>query len=205
MVANVENRKFARTTQKSPTFVGRLDSGNAHTARMVNYSKDGMYLETDSVIAPEREIFIGFENLPPGFSADAPKGYRARVIWQKKLKDSIFNYGYGVTLVSDYKIPKSQSKSSQRKQDRRKHPRRPYRRTVFFTSQNEYYEGIIRNISRNGAFIEIKNNFSDGQLLKLVIPGTKIDKGVMLKSSIVHAEGDGIGVQFLELKKQRHT
>jgi hypothetical protein len=163
-----------------------------------------MYLETDSVIAPTQEIFFVFENLPPGFSADAPKGYHAKVIWQKKLKGSIFNYGYGVKIVSGYKIPKPQTRDIQRKQNRRKHPRRSYQRPVFFTAQNQYYEGIIKNISRNGAFIEIKSNFSEGQSIRLVIPGTQIDKGVMLKSAIVRKDQGGIGVQFLELKKQRH-
>ena len=85
VVLYVENRKFVRTTQKSPVFVGQINSGDSHTARMVNYSKNGMYFETDIVIPPAQEIFIGFGNLPPGFSADTPKGYRAKVIWQKKL------------------------------------------------------------------------------------------------------------------------
>jgi hypothetical protein len=203
VVLYAENRKSARTTQKSPVFVGNLDSGDSYTARMVNYSSNGMYLETDRVIPLEQEIFIGIENLPPGFSADAPKGYRVKVIWQKKLKDSIFNYGYGVHIVSAYNIPKSSTKGIQRGQDRRKYPRRSYQRPVFFTAQNQYFEGIIKNISRNGAFIEIKSNFSEGQSIRLVIPGTKIDKGVMLKSTIVHKDQAGIGVQFLELKKQR--
>ena len=203
MALYVENRKSARTTQKSPVFVGNLDSGDSYTARMVNYSSNGMYLETDRVVPLEQEIFIGIENLPPGFSADAPKGYRVKVIWQKKLKDSIFNYGYGVHIVSAHDIPKSPTIGIQKKQDRRKHPRRSYQRPVFFTAQTQYYEGIIKNISRNGAFIEINHNFSEGQSIRLVIPGTKIDKGVMLKSAIVRKDQDGIGVQFLELKKQR--
>ena len=204
MVLYVENRKFARTTQKSPAFVGKINSRNLHTARMVNYSTNGMYLETDILIPPTQELFIGFENLPPGFSADAPKGYRAKVVWQKKLKERIFKYGYGLIVVSAYKIPKTLTGGIQRRQDRRKHPRRSYERPVFFTSQNQYYEGIIKNISRNGAFIETNNKFSEGQSIRLVIPGTKIDKGVMLKSAIVREDQDGIGVQFLELKKQRH-
>jgi hypothetical protein len=204
MAVSIENRKFARTTQKSPVIVGSLDSGDSYTARMVNYSSNGMYLETDSVIPLEQEIFIGVGNLPPGSSTQAPKGYRVKVIWQKKLKDSIFNYGYGVHIVSDYKIQKSQTTSIQKKQDRRKHPRKSYRKPVFFTSQNQYYEGTIKNISRNGAFIEINRDFPEGQSIRLVIPGTKIDKGVMLKSAIVRKDKDGIGVQFLELKKQRH-
>jgi len=203
VVVYAENRKFARATLKSPVIVSKLNSRNLHTARMVNYSSNGMYLETDRLIPPEQEIFIGFENLPSGFSTDAPKGYRAKVIWQKKLKESIFDYGYGVNIISAYKIPKSQTRGVRRKQDRRKHPRRPYQKPVFFTGQNKYFEGIIKNISQNGAFIEINNNFSEGQSIRLVIPGTKIDKGMMLKSSIVRKDKDGIGVKFLELKKQR--
>ena len=203
MIVHAENRKFARITQKSPVFIGKLNSSNPYPARMVNYSSNGMYLETDRLIPPEQEIFIGFENLPSGFSGNAPKAYRAKVIWQKKLKESIFNYGYGVNIISAYKIPKSQSRSVHRIDDRRTHPRRYYQKSVLFTGQNKYFEGIIKNISRNGAFIEINDNFSEGQSIRLVIPGTKIDKGVMLRGSIVRNDKNGIGVKFLELKKQR--
>jgi hypothetical protein len=50
-------------------------------------------------------------------------------------------------------------------------------------------------------FIETKENFAEGQTLRLVIPGTKIDKGIMLKGEIKHLNRKGIGVQFKRILK----
>ncbi len=201
MVLYVEKRKYARSALKSPAFVGDVNSGDSDTARLVNYSRDGMYIETDRVMHPSQEIFIGFENLPSGFSSDASRGYCAKVIWQKALKESIFNYGYGVTIVSAYKIPKSKAGDVQTKQERRKHPRKPYNKPAFFTSQTRYYRGLISNISRGGMFIDIKDNFTVGQIIRLVIPETKIDNGVMLKGVVVHRRQQGIGIKFKKIIK----
>jgi hypothetical protein len=51
-------------------------------------------------------------------------------------------------------------------------------------------------------FIETKENFAEGQSLRLVIPGTKIDNGTMLKGEIKHSNHKGIGVQFKRILKQ---
>jgi Tfp pilus assembly protein PilZ len=47
--------------------------------------------------------------------------------------------------------------------------------------------------------IETKDKFSIGQTLWLVIPGTKIDKGVMLKGEVIHFKPNGVGVKFKAL------
>jgi hypothetical protein len=51
-------------------------------------------------------------------------------------------------------------------------------------------------------FIETKANFNEGQTVRLVIPGTKIDNGTMLKGEIKHLNRKGIGVQFKRILKQ---
>jgi hypothetical protein len=51
-------------------------------------------------------------------------------------------------------------------------------------------------------FIETRDNFNEGQTLRLVIPGTKIDNGTMLKGEIKHLNRKGIGVQFKRILKQ---
>ena len=85
----------------------------------------------------------------------------------------------------------------------RRHPRRSYPKTVFFTSQSQYYEGLANNISKGGIFIETKDKFSVGQIIKLVIPGTKIDKGVMLKGEVVRFDQAGVGVKFKSILKSK--
>ena len=67
---------------------------------------------------------------------------------------------------------------------------------MLFTSQNQYYEGLSNNISNRGIYIETNDKLSVGQIIKLVIPGTKIDKGVMLKGEVIHVKPKGVGVKF---------
>ncbi len=86
-------------------------------------------------------------------------------------------------------------------EDLRRYPRKHLSSSVFFTSQNGYFEGLIDNISKNGIFIETQDDFTVGQMVRLVIPGTKIDNGTMLKGVIRHRNKKGIGIQFKKLLK----
>lgn len=52
-------------------------------------------------------------------------------------------------------------------------------------------------------FIETRDIFNEGQSLRLVIPGTKIDNGTMLKGEIKHLSRKGIGVQFKRILKSK--
>jgi hypothetical protein len=85
--------------------------------------------------------------------------------------------------------------------DLRKYARKPFRRATIFTCQNRYYAGLTQNISRGGVFIETRNRFAEGQIIKLVFSHTKIEKGVMLKGQVVHLNRRGFGLKFLSLVK----
>ena len=45
------------------------------------------------------------------------------------------------------------------------------------------------------------HSFSVGQAIRLVIPGTRIDNGVMLKAEIIRFNATGVGVKFSGLIK----
>ena len=83
----------------------------------------------------------------------------------------------------------------------RKFTRRPFRRATIFACQNRYYAGLTQNISKGGVFIETRNRFAEGQVIKLVFSHTKIEKGVMLKGQVIHLNRRGFGLKFLSLVK----
>jgi hypothetical protein len=85
--------------------------------------------------------------------------------------------------------------------DLRRYTRKPFRRTTIFASQDRYYTGLTKNISKGGIFIETRNRFAEGQIITLVISRTKIEKGVMLKGEVVHLRHAGFGLKFLSLLK----
>ena len=58
---NLENRKNARSDEFRPISVKDLKAGISHKATMLNYSKNGMYFEADSILQPGTEIYLGIE------------------------------------------------------------------------------------------------------------------------------------------------
>jgi Tfp pilus assembly protein PilZ len=180
------------------------EAAATYRARLMNYSKNGLFLETNASVEPGTEVYIGIENSPYRASTyEAPDGYVAKIMWQRDLEDTFFTNAYGVKLISTYNLQNTPTKRLQADQEVRKHPRRPYRKPVYFTSQNQYYKGAIKNLSRGGAFIETNGNLAVGQIIKLVIPGTKIDKGIMLKSEIIHSISNGVGIKFKSIVRPK--
>lgn len=181
--------------------------GIFYNARLCNFSKSGLYFESDQVLYPGEKIYIGISSQPPSGN-DTNNYSRVEVRWRKELQDSSFQYGYGAKFIDSSsallkKIDTANSKKQTRQyddlkndRDPREHQRKPYRKVVFFTSRNIKYKGFIKNISRGGAFIITKKKFVLGQMIKLVLPGTKIRSEVRLKGWVIRVNQNGIGVRF---------
>jgi Tfp pilus assembly protein PilZ len=204
MIEYAEKRSDLRRDHKSPVMIEDPEAGVTYRARMINFSNKGLFIETNGDFKPETKVYIGIENSPYRHSTyESPDGYVAKIIWQQDIKDTFFTNGYGVNLISKYELLNTKPRKVQTDQEMRKHPRKPYHKPVYFTSQNQYYKGSIDNMSRGGAFIEAKGNFAVGQTIKLVIPGTKIDNGTMLKGEIIHSLSNGVGIKFKSILRPK--
>lgn len=205
MARDSERRSDIRTSYKSPARV-EDSKGIIYKARIVNYSDDGLYIETDWPLQAGTEIYIEMEKSPYAASTfDFLERRQSVILWKTVLKDSFYTYGYGIKYIRDSedKTPQiSVLNETEKAAEMRRFPRKHFSNSVYFTSQNDYFEGVIHNISKNGMFIETKANFNEGQTVRLVIPGTKIDNGTMLKGEIKHLNHKGIGVQFKRILKQ---
>jgi Tfp pilus assembly protein PilZ len=202
MVRHFEKRNEKRTNYKSPVIVENCEVGFIYNGRMINYSKKGLYFETDMELQPGAEIYLGIENSPYATAFSSQGSYPAKIIWRRDLRDIFFNYGYGAKLdinVSEESLPSRKINNK----DLRKNPRKSYVKTTYFTAQNQYYKGSINNISRSGAFIETKSKFLIGQIIKLIVPKPKVDKGIVLKSEVVRLSSKGIGVRFKGIIKRK--
>ena len=95
MESNPEQRDTSRFRHETQIMFEHYASGRYYEGRMLNYSRGGMYLESDFAPTVGSEIFIGIEKSPQTSGHDV---YRARVIWKKELADSpsFFFYGIGV-------------------------------------------------------------------------------------------------------------
>lgn len=199
-VENLENRDTARIDHTSPIQVKDLQSGKIHKARMLNYSKEGFYFESDSVLNPGMQFYFSIQNSPYASLPDVLEYHRAKIMWRKKLKRSFFRFGYGVKLIPS--ASKQNVNNGKRKaKGLRKQPRRPYDRSTMFATQNGIYEGSIKNISSSGVFLTAESTFAVGQILTLVLP-FKNGKDVKVKGEIVWTNAEGFGLKFLNIGKK---
>ena len=89
---NLEQRDYPRFPHEAAIMFENYATGNYYEGRMANYSRTGIYFETDFAPAPGAEIFIGIEDSPFSNGHDV---YRAKVIWCKNIKHRR-SYYYGV-------------------------------------------------------------------------------------------------------------
>ena len=198
-VENNEKREDVRLDEYRPISVKDLKAGIFHKVTMLNYSKNGMYFETDSILAPGAEIYLGIEDSSHASFVDEFECKLARIIWRKKLKQSFCNYGYGVKFISADNA-KEQKCGNQRKGiNTRKHSRKQYAKSVLYAADNQILEGRSQNISPSGIFLTTKAKLRVGQTMILSLP-SKAKKGLKIKGEVVWSNHDGCGVKFLKKK-----
>lgn len=95
MEPNPEQRDTVRFHHEATVMVENWPTGKYYEGRMYNYSRTGMYFESDFGPRPGTDVFIGIEDSPYSEGHDV---YRARVVWCKKLPEqaSFFYFGVGV-------------------------------------------------------------------------------------------------------------
>ena len=200
MVDNPENRDNARIKYKSPVTIENLKAGIIYQARMLNFSKYGLYFETDSLLGLGDEVFIGIEYSPYADSQDTYECVRAKIMWRRELPTSFFKYGYGVKYSIDYDKQKSRNGSLKIVEDQRKHARKRYSRRILFSTRDKILSGITKDISPSGVFIETHNRLEVGQTFTLVVP-LRNDRKAKILSEVIWYSPDGFGVKFLHIKK----
>ena len=179
-----------------------------YPARMYNFSRGGLYFESD------QRLYIGdYINYRVKYPAQ-PSGndthyqFGVEILWRQQPQHSSLKYGYGSKFINPNqtleniidlsKLEKQRipQKDAEKEKDPRTHPRRPYNRSLVITTQNRNFKGLMTNISRSGAFIKTQNQFSVGQIIVIMVPGHKKHKDVKLTGYVVRLNRSGVGVIF---------
>ena len=200
MVEKPENRDNARFGHKSPVTIENLKAGIIYQARMLNYSKNGLYFETDSLLRLGEEVFIGIEYSPYSEFKDTYECLRAKIMWRRELPTSHFKYGYGVRYSIDYAKQRAKNSNLKIVEDQRKHQRRPYSKPILYSAKNQLIKGLTKDISPAGVFIEADHVLHSGQEVNLAVPLKKA-KTARIKGRVVWSSRDGFAVKFLKIKK----
>jgi hypothetical protein len=96
----IEKRSSPRFEHTSPLQIKEIQAGTLHKAKMFNYSKEGLYFESDSRLKKGMQIYIGIKNSPYVTQPDVLAYHRGVIQWYRELEDSFFTYGYGVRLLT---------------------------------------------------------------------------------------------------------
>jgi len=198
----IEKRLHKRMNRDTMVTLESLQTGVNEDTRMVNYSDNGLYFESDQFLQPGAEVFIEIEN----YLYDQTEPYichHAKIIWGKKLKEAPYAFGYGAQYVHLPNEQNSAETDSDQIKDLRKHPRKYIDKKVIFRIGKKYLNGFISDISLNGCFIENRAFLNVGQIIGLAIPGTKFVGNNILKVAVVRLSPTGVGVIFKRKIKQK--
>lgn len=207
-----EQRRNFRFQHRTLVFLENLDSGPIRLGYLANYSNGGFYFESDTLLETSDDIYIGIQDSPYSSDENVYECHRVEIVWRKALKDSACRYGYGARhldhptpnideLIRYFgNIPEHIKAMLSLDKEERRDSRKSVNRRVAV-----YRQGILKNVSRRGMFIESQNGLRVGEILLIKIPGTRFDNDTMLKAKVVRKERTGIGVKIIgvETRKKR--
>jgi len=98
--------------------------------------------------------------------------------------------------MTDQNVAADRQASAVSKKESRSYNRKSCSEETHFLSRNRLHEGVIKNVSKGGTYIETDDFFFTGQ--EVVVAGTFEDGGKegKLKGAIVRLDGKGIGIKF---------
>ena len=198
----IEKRHHIRVNLNKSILLESLQIGIDENSRMINSSDDGLYFESNQLLQPGTKIFIRIENFPHS-QTETYICHHAKIIWGRRLNNTRYAYGYGAKYVQPSNKKRSPETDSYQIEDLRRHPREYCTKPATIRFENKSYDGFISDISRSGCFIENIEFLSAGQILDLVIPGTKFSENNRVKAEVVRLSPIGVGIKFVRIIKKK--
>ena len=183
-----ERRSEARLYYRAHLIIEESGVCFIHKARLVNFNERGLYFQSDLLLQSGAKVCIGIYDPDKSLFSEDYVRLTVEIKWRNRLTDISFNYGYGALEIHNDE-PK----------DLRKDPRKTFSKSAYFASKYKYYEGVIKNLSCGGAFVETKTKFSSEDGIKLVVPGQ--NKYIHIRCKIIHFSKTGFGVKFKSVLK----
>jgi hypothetical protein len=109
-MTNSDRRHFPRQNEKAtiqvlmtPDYVADpIDRHDFVPVKMINQSKDGLYIEVDRALQPGSNVSIKMVAPERDHPEDAYFIHDGRVIWCKKVDDKTPRFGVGVKILSKF-------------------------------------------------------------------------------------------------------
>jgi hypothetical protein len=191
-----EKRSEPRVYFELPARVEKLDGTDPRPATIENYDNSGLYFRTDLPLEAGEEVRLRIAALPEEEGTAPDEHFRIKIRRVATLSEAPGLYGYGASALPAPEKPRRAPAAPDGFSELRAHPRKKYYKWIYFASEGRHYRGLMQDISRSGLFIRTRDRFSRKQRLRLVIPGTVVDRGTMLKGEVVRSNPEGVGVKF---------
>ena len=78
----------------------------------------------------------------------------------------------------------------------------PYSGNIFFSGNRGFFEGELKNYSKNGLFIKTKERLSVGEFITVALPFVK-DEEIKFRGQILWRNSEGYGIELI--RKRSHT
>jgi len=205
-----ERRKYRRFKFEAAVLHDLLTHQNIYSGKISNFSKTGLYFESDQLIHPGEEIFLKLTQSPDLGGEDylSQLPFVVKILWRKSLRSSSYKFGYGAKYLNpDDALVKNNGTANIQEtflaldqakddEDPRAYPRRTFNKPLLFDYENQYYRSLVTDISHGGAFIKTKLRIPLGKKVVIVIPGSKIRKKSKINGWIVRRNPEGFAIKF---------
>ena len=99
MLKGIERRKYERFPCKNPILHNTNPSDFFYSGTMYNFSKKGLYFESNEDLLQGHEISISIRKPSQKFTKKPHQYFDVKIVWCRNLSGSSYQVGYGAKLI----------------------------------------------------------------------------------------------------------
>ena len=106
MHQDIERRKSERIPHRSAILHNTNPPDFFYSGTMYNFSKEGLYFESNEDLLQGDEISISIKQPPDQLSIISDQYFDVKIKWARDLQGETYQVGYGAQLIKGYGDPK---------------------------------------------------------------------------------------------------
>jgi hypothetical protein len=99
MSTGIERRKSERILCETPILHNTSPADFFYKGTMYNFSKEGLYFETNEDLLQGHEIAISIKKPPQQFISKSDQYFDVKIKWCIQIQGSSYKLGYGAKLI----------------------------------------------------------------------------------------------------------
>ena len=99
MHTDTERRKHERIPCETPILHNTSPADFFYKGTMYNFSKEGLYFESNEDLLQGHEVAISVKNPPPQFINKPRQCLDVKIMWCREIQSSSYQIGYGAKII----------------------------------------------------------------------------------------------------------